>query len=422
MGEHIVKLPDIGEGVTEAELTEWSVAVGDVVQEDDVLAVVMTDKAAVEIPAPVAGIVARLGCEVGDTLAVGSALVALATDGGAAGEQKSEQKGEQKSEQKGEQKSEQKSAPAPQPGKVEPEAKPAHAEPTSAPRLQPRSPGTRPAAAPWVRQRARDMGIALGDVTGTGPGGRILYDDLEDHLAAPKPKARRKTGTTDLKVTGLRRVIAGRMQTAKSEAPHFSIIEEVDVTALEATRKALNDTGRSKLTVIPFVALAIVKAVGEQPGLNAHYLSAEGIIRQHEAVHIGVATQTDRGLMVPVLHHAEAMTPWDMAERLREVSGAARDGSIAKGDLEGSTITISSLGPLGAIATTPILNLPEVAVVGVNKMAVRPIWDGRDFRPRTMMNLSGSFDHRVVDGWDAAVFIARLKQLLETPALLFIGD
>ncbi|EAQ14787.1 branched-chain alpha-keto acid dehydrogenase E2 component [Maritimibacter alkaliphilus HTCC2654] len=414
MGEHIVKLPDIGEGVTEAELTEWSVAVGDVVQEDDVLAVVMTDKAAVEIPAPVSGTVARLGCEVGDTLAVGSALVALATDGGGVGEQKSEPKGELKSEQK--------SAPAPQAGKAEPPTKPAHAEQKSAPKPQPRSSGTRPAAAPWVRQRARDMGIALGDVTGTGPGGRILYDDLEDHLAAPQPKARRKTGTTDLKVTGLRRVIAVRMQTAKSEAPHFSIIEEVDVTELEATRKQLNDTRRGKLTVIPFVALAIVKAVREQPDLNAHFLPAEGIIRQHKAVHIGVATQTDRGLMVPVLHHAEAMKPWDMAERLRDVSSAARDGTIAKGDLEGSTITISSLGSLGAIATTPILNLPEVAVVGVNKMAVRPMWDGRDFRPRTMMNLSGSFDHRVVDGWDAAVFIARLKQLLETPALLFIGD
>ena len=323
---------------------------------------------------------------------------------------------------KPDQKSELKLAPAAQPDKAEASAKPEPAEQKSAPGPSLRSPGTGPAAAPWVRQRAREMGIALEDVTGSGPGGRILYDDLEDHLAAPQPKNRRKTGTTDLKVTGLRRVIAGRMQTAKSEAPHFSIIEEVDVTELEATRKALNNTGRGKLTVIPFVALAIVKAVGEQPGLNAHYLSAEGIIRQYEAVHIGVATQTDRGLMVPVLHHVEAMTPWDLADRLRDVSGSARDGTIARGDLEGSTITISSLGPLGAIATTPILNLPEVAVVGVNKMAVRPMWDGREFVPRTMMNLSGSFGHRVVDGWDAAVFIARLKQLLETPALLFIGD
>ncbi|MAM59936.1 dihydrolipoamide acetyltransferase family protein [Maritimibacter sp. UBA3975] len=414
MGEHIVKLPDIGEGVTEAELTEWSVAVGDVVQEDDVLAVVMTDKAAVEIPAPVAGTVARLGCEVGDTLAVGSALVALATQGDVVANQKPELKVEKELEQDTDRDALSDRTKTPEPV-------PQH-EQKSAPKTPPLSHGTRPAAAPWVRQRAREMGIALEDVTGSGPGGRILYDDLEDHLAAPQTQTPRKTGVTDLKVTGLRRVIAGRMQTAKSEAPHFSIIEEVDVTELEATRKALNDTGRGKLTVIPFIGLAIVIAVNEQPGLNAHYLSDEGIIRQHEAVHIGVATQTDRGLMVPVLHHAEAMTPWDMADRLRDVSGAARDGTIAKGDLEGSTITISSLGPLGAIATTPILNLPEVAVVGVNKMAVRPIWDGRDFVPRTMMNLSGSFDHRVVDGWDAAVFIARLKQLLETPALLFIGD
>jgi 2-oxoisovalerate dehydrogenase E2 component (dihydrolipoyl transacylase) len=419
MAEHVIKMPDVGEGVAEAELVEWHVKVGDPVREDEIVAAVMTDKATVEIPSPVEGTIAWLGGEIGDTIAVGSALVKIETAGGAAVEEKAP-------------------APAPVPEPVpepakkpapEPAKKPAPVPVAARPSMAgaPRPEGERPLASPAVRLRAREAGVDLRQVAGTGPAGRITHDDLDAFIARGSAPAatglRRDTSVEEVKIVGLRRRIAEKMQIAKARIPHITYIEEVDVTALEELRGKLNATKRpeqAKLTLLPFLARAMVRAVAEQPQINALYDDEAGVVHRHGGVHIGVAAQTPSGLVVPVLRHAEARDLWDCAAEIGRLAEAARSGTATREELSGSTITITSLGALGGVATTPVINHPEVAIVGVNKIMVRPIWDGSQFVPRKMMNLSSSFDHRVVDGWDAAVFVQRLKALLETPALLFM--
>ena len=422
MGIYAIRLPDIGEGVAEAELTEWHVKPGDVVQEDDVLAAVMTDKAAIEVPSSVSGTVVELGGEIGDMIAVGGILIRLEVDG------------------EGTETAAAPSRPADEPPVAEPPAaekaapaKPA-AKPVAQPATKPKAPaverakGTKPLAAPSVRARAREEGIDLRHVPGTGPAGRISHDDLNSFIASGGIQQGgvtrgKNTGVEEIRVVGMRRKIAEKMALSKSHIPHITIVEEVDVSSLEELRAALNKKykdARPKLTILPFLMRAIVEAVREQPDLNARYDDDAGVIHRYGGVHIGIATQTPAGLNVPVIHHAESGNLWDNAEQVAALAEAAREGSISREALSGGTITITSLGPLGAIATTPIINYPEVAIVGVNKMAVRPVWDGQQFQPRKMMNLSCSFDHRVIDGWDAAVFVQKLKTLLETPAMLFV--
>lgn len=420
MGIYAIRLPDIGEGVAEAELTEWHVKPGDLVQEDDVLAAVMTDKAAIEVPSSVSGKVVDLGGEIGDMIAVGSVLIRLEVEGDG---------------------NETAAAAAPQPDRAEPPQKPDEApreaaakpDPKPAPRPQAapavaRAKGTRPLASPSVRARAREEGIDLRHVPGSGPAGRISHADLDGFIASGGIQQGgvtrgRNTGIEEIRVVGMRRRIAEKMALSKSHIPHITIVEEVDVSSLEELRAALNKKykdSRPKLTVLPFLMRAIVEAVREQPDLNARFDDENGVIQRYGGVHIGIATQTPSGLNVPVVHHAEAGNLWDNAAEVSALAEAARDGSISREALAGGTITITSLGPLGAIATTPIINYPEVAIVGVNKMAIRPVWDGQQFQPRKMMNLSCAFDHRVIDGWDAAVFVQKLKTLLETPAMLFV--
>ena len=290
-------------------------------------------------------------------------------------------------------------------------------------------PETKPLASPAVRLRAQEAGVDLRQVSGSGPAGRITHDDLDRFIArggqpaAAQAGLARKTATEEIKVTGLRRRIAEKMRLASSRIPHITYVEEVDVTDLEDLRATMN-AGRKpdqqKLTILPFLMRALVRTLAEQPGVNATFDDDAGIVTRYGAVHIGIATQTPSGLTVPVVRHAEARSIWDSAAELVRLADAARNGTAAREELSGSTITITSLGALGGIVTTPIINHPEVAIVGVNKIMMRPVWDGTQFIPRKIMNLSSSFDHRIVDGWDAAVFVQRLKALLETPALIFI--
>jgi len=419
MAELTFRLPDIGEGIAEAELAAWLVKPGDLVQEDDPICEVTTDKATVEIPASAGGRVTWLGGKAGDVLAIGADLIRIeiTADAPAAAEVPAlERVADPVS-----------AAPAaaptvsPMPSRSDPDPRPAASARAIAA-------GGRPLAAPSVRGRALEQGIDLRRVRGTGPAGRILHEDLEDFLAhgpatTPGPSHARRFGTADVPVTGVRRTIAERMAEAKRHIPHFSIIEEVEVEALEELRGNLNrqfGDSRGKLTVLPFLIRALAEAVRDHPEVNAHYDDTSNVVTRHDALHAGIATQTEQGLMVPVLRHAEAMTLWDSATEIRRLSDAARNRRAGPKDLSGSTLTITSLGPLGAVATTPIINRPEVAIVGVNKMMIRPVWNGSGFVPRRVMNLSCSFDHRVVDGWTAAEFVADLKRLLEVPAMLFM--
>jgi 2-oxoisovalerate dehydrogenase E2 component (dihydrolipoyl transacylase) len=452
MGEHVIKLPDVGEGVAEAELVEWQVKVGDLVREDQVLAAVMTDKATVEIPSPVDGEVIWLGADIGDTIAIGSPIVRLQVAG--EGNVKEGEAGTAGSPPPTPPAQEDEAAPAfePAPAKaasqpsmearspddapkavVEPAPHPRAKErnaPAPAMKVAPRREGERPLASPAVRLRAREAGIDLRQMAGSGPAGRITHEDIDAFLArgaqAPFPAApglARNEAVEEIKVVGLRRKIAEKMRIAKSRIPHITYVEEVDVTALEELRATLNKqkgANRPKLTLLPFLMRAMVKAIAEQPQLNALFDDEAGVIHQHGGVHIGIAAQTGNGLVVPVVKHAEARDLWDCAAEVNRLAEAAKAGLATREELTGSTITISSLGALGGIVTTPVINHPEVAIVGVNKIMVRPMWDGTQFVPRKMMNLSSSFDHRVIDGWDAAVFVQRIKTLLETPALIFV--
>jgi 2-oxoisovalerate dehydrogenase E2 component (dihydrolipoyl transacylase) len=426
MGIYVIRVPDIGEGIAELELVAWHVQPGDVVAEDQPIADVMTDKATVEIPSPVAGKVLAHSGAVGQSMAVGSELVRLEVEGD----------GNLKPN----------AAPAPAdkaqkapvlianeaPSAPTPVVTPAAARPPALPRaaVVPRTADERPLASPAVRRRALNLGVELRYVHGSGPAGRILHDDLDAYLAgggqAPGQGASpyvERHGEEQIPVIGLRRKIAQKMQEAKRRIPHFSYVEEVDVTELEALRQQLNKlhgATRGKLTLLPFLARAMVLALRDFPQINARFDDEAGVVARHAAVHLGVATQTDGGLMVPVLRHAEALDLWACAAGIARVAEGARSGKAPREELSGSTITLTSLGALGGIASTPVINHPEVAIVGVNRMVERPMFRNGQVVARQLMNLSSSFDHRVVDGMDAAQFIQAMRALLETPALLFV--
>jgi 2-oxoisovalerate dehydrogenase E2 component (dihydrolipoyl transacylase) len=431
MAEHVIKLPDVGEGVAEAELVEWNVKVGDVVREDATLGSVMTDKATVEIPSPVAGEVLWLGAKVGDVIAVGSDLVRLKVAGEDRPAAAAPRLKPATQERRAEPASPPRAAPAPPIPAMSPAAPSSPSPPP--PRFLggwPRPEGEKPLATPAVRLRAREAGIDLRQVPGTGPAGRITHEDLDAFIARGRTLWGRsvspaRSGVEEVKIVGLRRKIAERMALANARIPHITYVEEVDVTQLEELRETLNKEKRQdqeRLTLLPFLMRAMVRAIADQPNLNALFDDEAGIVRLHAGVHIGIAAQTRMGLMVPVVRHVEALDLWGCAAEVKRLSEAAKAGTATRDELVGSTITITSLGALGGVASTPIINLPEVAIVGVNKMMVRPVWNGTAFLPRKMMNLSSSFDHRVIDGWEAARFIQRIKTLLETPALIFTED
>jgi 2-oxoisovalerate dehydrogenase E2 component (dihydrolipoyl transacylase) len=440
MGVRSIKMPDVGEGVAEAEIVEWAVKVGDLVKEDQVVAAVMTDKATVDIPTPVAGSVLALGGAVGDVLAVGAELIRIDAPGmpdspaPAAPKSRLVQKEAEPTLSVRSVLAEPASAtpliepPHPQTAREQDAAPQRAPQPTTG---APRPAGEKPLASPAVRMKAREAGVDLRFVRGSGPAGRITHDDLDAFIARPpEPPAKRgakapDTAVETIKVVGMRRRIAHNMAESSRRIAHFSYVEEIDVTALEELRASLNASAteaRPKLTLLPFLMLAMVKAVVDFPQVNAHYDDDDDVIQRFGAVHLGVATQTPNGLMVPVVRHAETLGLYQCAREMRRVSEAARQGVAARDELAGSTITLTSLGALGGIASTPIVNRPEVAIVGVNKITVKPVWRDGGFVPRKVMNLSSSFDHRVVDGYDAATFIQRLRTLLETPATLFIED
>ncbi|AZD78991.1 dihydrolipoamide acetyltransferase family protein [Pseudomonas chlororaphis] len=428
MGTHVIKMPDIGEGIAEVELAQWHVKVGDLVVEDQVLADVMTDKAMVDIPSPVHGKVISLGGQPGEVMAVGSILISIEVEG--AGNLKaSDQLVKEPAPIK-------EAAPVVVAPKVE-AAPVLESKPAAACRPAPQAPvardaDERPLASPAVRKHALDLGIQLRLVQGSGPAGRILHEDLDAYLAqgnqrahggsAPSGYAQRHD-EEQIPVIGMRRKIAQRMQEATQRAAHFSYVEEIDVTAVEELRAHLNEkhgATRGKLTLLPFLVRALVVALRDFPQINARYDDEAQVITRHGAVHVGVATQSDVGLMVPVVRHAEARSLWDSAAEIARLATAARSGKAARDELSGSTITLTSLGALGGIVSTPVLNLPEVAIVGVNKIVERPMVIKGQVVIRKMMNLSSSFDHRVVDGMDAALFIQAIRGLLEQPASLFV--
>lgn len=457
MGVHVIKVPDVGEGIAEVELVAWTVRVGQSVDRNQILAEVMTDKANVEIPSPVEGVISSLNGEVGGVLAVGSPLIELEIEG-------AEGEGEPEAD----------SVPSVSPvapavddahlsysvevnGDTVPNRAPSVAEvtatagsatPTGTARREsnvlrargslggpPRAEGERPLASPAVRHRARKAGLDLRMVPGTGPAGRIGHDDLDAYLyGAGIPRAAATaagsgrepdTRVTEEPIIGIRRQIAKRTLASTQSIPHITYVEEVDMTAVESLRGTLNDRAQrteTRLTVLPFLILAMAEAIAEFPIMNAHVDDESGTLVTYGGVHVGIATQTPDGLVVPVVRHAESLSLWSLATRIAELAEQARSRKASPGDLAGSTITITSLGALGGLVTTPVINKPEVAIVGVNKIAERPVVVDGQVVPRKMMNLSSSFDHRIVDGWDAASFIQRIRQSLEEPALLFLGQ
>lgn len=409
-----MKMPDLGEGVVEAELVEWLVAEGDVVTPETPIAEVQTDKASVEISAPVAGRVTALLVDAGGLVAVGTDIVAIAADdGGSAGAADPTIEGDRER------------APGGAPQATIAAPAPDHATapaPPPGPTTDPTAPGRRPLAAPTVRALARDAGVDLATIAGSGPGGRVLRGDVEAHRSGAPTVAARRADTVEA-LRGVRRTIARRL-TGAWEAPHITLVEDADVTELEALRRTMRADLAEEgvaLTPLTFIARAVVLACGDHPRCNASYDAEAGSLTVHGAVHLGIATQTDHGLMVPVLRDADRRSLTDTARGIREVADLAREGRATREQLGGSTITISSLGALGGLMNTPVLNAPEVAIVGVNRMRTEPVWDGRTFAPREVLHLSASFDHRVVDGWDAAVFVNRIKDLLQAPALLTLG-
>ena len=427
MGTFAFKLPDIGEGVVEGEVVEWMVSVGDTVKEDDPILSVMTDKATVEIPAPCDGTVSKIIGEAGDILPVGVVCIEFDVDGDGNASASDEAPAKEEVESKPEPTPEPVATPEPAP---QPEVVPVS---VAGPVVE-RAPGTKPLASPAVRQRARSAGVDLYHVAGSGPAGRITHADLDVHLSGGASRASSsmpiggsarvaKTGTEDIKVIGLRRKIADSMMASYSTIAHFSYFEEVDVTELEALRQHLNATrpeGAPKLTYLPFIMLALVKGLGQRPECNALYDDEAGVVTRHQGVHLGIATQTDRGLYVPVVKHVEAMDIWSAAAEMGRVTQATRDGKAGAEDLSGSTFTITSLGRMGGLGATPIINKPEVGILGVHNAKDRAVViDGR-IEVRRIMNLSSSWDHRVVDGHDGASLVQLLKSMLEHPATIFM--
>ena len=445
MGIHVIKMPDIGEGIAEVELAEWRVKVGDVVVEDQALVDVMTDKATVEIPSPVAGKVLALSGVAGQVLAVGSEVIRIEVEG--AGNLKDAAATQSAAPVVAAPvatavKSAERTAPSAP-------ARPVASAATTAPRVtapltpapSAQRPEDRPIASPSVRRRAWELGVDLQSVAGSGPGGRITQADLDastTHAAHAAPGARapyvpssssaplgyaERHDELDIPVIGLRRRIAQKMQESKRRIPHFTYVEEVDVGELELLRARLNATWankRGKLTMLPFLMRAVVLAVREFPQMNARYNDEANVVTQYGAVHLGVAVQTDVGLMVPVVQHAEARDMWSSAAEVARLAEVARTGKVTRGELTGSTITITSLGALGGIVSTPVINYPEVGIIAINRVVERPVIRNGAVVARQMMNLSSSFDHRVVDGQYAAQFVQAMRGLLECPAMLFV--
>jgi len=415
MGLYQFHLPDIGEGVAEAEIIVWHVKVGDLVKEDQSLVDVMTDKATVDMTSPVDGVIKAIHGDVGAMMPVGSVLVEFEVEN-AGGEDP---------------------VAASVPSPAEPEAQRRVVPPAiaAAPAAQAASAPREasidrpvPAASPSTRRRAKQAGIDLRDIPSELGGGRITSHDLDAYLAHQSGAGAdtllvARTGISETRIIGLRRRIAEKMQEAKRRIPHIAYIEEVDVTELELLRQVLNAhkaPEQPKLTLLPFLIRALVRALPDFPQINARYDDDAGVLHAYEGVHVGIATQAPGGLMVPVVRHAESRDIWALAVELGRLATAARDGTASREELSGSTITITSLGPLGGIATTPVINHPEVAIIGPNKIVDRPVVDGSFVTVRKMMNLSSSFDHRIIDGYDAALFVQRLKRLIEHPALIFM--
>lgn len=473
MGQFVFKLPDVGEGTAEAEIVTWHVRVGDVVQEDAPLVDVMTDKATVEMTSPVGGKIISLHGEPGDMAPVGGPIAVFEVDGGedvgapASSPAQTAPAANKAADETPAVQEKPNGAPAAKP-KIKaqagatwsedevkaamsgsaPQARavPAAAMPGAAAKAKKAEPApsqavAKPAAreatvrewsqaqaSPAVRARAQKLGIDLGQVRGTGPDGRITHEDL-DSVLVPAVGSRggsalaERNGIEPVKVIGLRRKIAEKMQDAKRRIPHFAYVEEADLTELEELRAHLNATKRNdqpKLTLLPFLMRALTLCLPDFPQINARYDDDNGVVYRHENVDIGIATQTDNGLIVPVVRHAEALDVWSAAVEVSRLANAVRTNTATKDELSGSTITITSLGALGGIVTTPVINHPEVAIIGVNKLVERPMVKNGQIVVRKMMNLSSSFDHRVVDGYDAAAFIQRVKGMLEHPAALFI--
>ena len=416
MSTFTFKLPDIGEGIAEAEIVAWHVKVGDRIEEDQPIADMMTDKATVEMESPVSGVVTAVAGEAGDVIAIGSMLVEIEVVGGV--------------------------DVAPTPNvETAPEILPSlvrtdiPAVVQKAEEVENFSTVATPAelvnsksdvtASPAVRARAKSLGVELSAVKTSG--GHVRHADLDVYLNYSAGQGYRSSSASAtredeaIKVIGMRRRIAENMAASKRNIPHFSYVEEFDVTAMEAMRADLNDNRgtRPKLTMLPFLIVAICKAIPAFPMINARYDDEAGVVTRHGAIHLGMATQTDAGLMVPVLRNAQDMNLWQLAREITRLANAARDGSAKSDELSGSTLTVTSLGPLGGVATTPVINRPEVAIIGPNKIVERPVFVGDSIEARKLMNLSISCDHRVVDGWDAASFVQAVKKFVETPVLLF---
>jgi len=428
MGDYVFKLPDIGEGVVEGEIVAWHVKVGDSIKEDDQIVDIMTDKATVTIPSPTDGIVTELSGEVGDMIAVGSALVTFSTDGSSSNNQAQNSPEPEvtlepviEEEKKTEPIAKEIKKPAPKPVELITESK-----------IVASSGGnTRILASPAVRRRARDADLDLSVVSGSGPAGRIRHADLDAYIAAggtvtgapPTSYSTKRTDTNEIKVVGLRRKIAEQMVKSKFSIPHFSYFEEIDVTELEELRQMLNatrDNDQPKLTYLPFIMMALAKIMPNHKECNALYNDESNVVTQYSAVHLGIATQTDRGLFVPVVKHVEAMDIWQSASEMQRVSGAARNGTASLDDLSGSTFTITSLGRDGGLGATPIINHPEVSILGIHKAREMPVVKDGEIVVRRIMNVSSSFDHRIVDGANGAALVQALKRMLEYPALIFM--
>ncbi len=447
MARFTFKLPDIGEGISEAEIVAWHVAIGDRVEEDSPVADMMTDKATVEMESPVSGVVVELAGEVGDQVSIGAALVVIETDAVDAGGEvvaapltaaQAETAEQYEAENPGVEEVVETPLPLPlaSPAKAGAQVGAADDEPrppiTADVPTGPRpAPGNAPEqqahalASPAVRARARDLGIDLASVKTESD--RVRHADLDAYLrygagqGYQAPGASRARADQPIKVIGMRRKIAENMAASKRAIPHFTYVDEIDVTALEAMRADLNANrgGRPKLTMLPLMIVAICKTIPDFPMLNARYDDEAGVVTRHGAIHLGMAAQTDAGLTVPVIRDAQDRNVWQLATEITRLAEAARAGKLAPNEMGGGTITVTSLGPLGGIATTPVINRPEVAIIGPNKIVERPVFKGDEVVRAKLMNLSISCDHRVVDGWDAASFVQGLKKYLETPVLLF---
>jgi 2-oxoisovalerate dehydrogenase E2 component (dihydrolipoyl transacylase) len=422
MAKFVFKLPDIGEGIAEAEIVAWHIKVGDRIEEDQPIADMMTDKATVEMESPVSGTVVAVAGEAGDVVSIGSMLVEIETDAA-----ESEDVNATKAVKPEKMPSEAVTAPAEPPpvsdkAEIEIVSEKASEEQKNQAVL---ADAQKVTASPAVRARAKALGVDLAAVKAVG--GHVRHADLDAFLSYGAGQGYRAPGASVkradevVKVIGMRRRIAENMAASKRHIPHFSYVEEFDVTAMEAMRADLNANrgNRPKLTMLPFLIVAICKTLPDFPMINARYDDEAGIVTRHGAVHLGMATQTDAGLMVPVIRDAQDMNVWQLASEITRLANAARDGTAKSEELSGSTLSVTSLGPLGGIATTPVINRPEVAIIGPNKIVERPMFVGDAIEARKLMNLSISCDHRVVDGWDAASYVQALKKLVETPVLLF---